>query len=124
MKHPKEKDRYKRVAENADLMKQELAAIAPLCVSWQFAKTASKKNAKKGEKPGLEDIGYSDAIPQVSSVVLATLQEETHEAYETRVIDILKGRNGEVGRFKTNWNFMQMDFTEENAQEIEALSFI
>ena len=66
VKHPKERDRYRRVAENAELMKSELAALAPTVCSWQFAKSAAKKNKKQGEKPDLEDIGYTDAIAQVS----------------------------------------------------------
>src|SRR5690606_31827432 len=65
VKHPTERDRYRRVAENAELIKSELAALAPVVCSWQFARTATKKqNTKKGEKVGLEDIGYSDAIAQ------------------------------------------------------------
>ena len=76
LKHPKERDRFKRVAENADMIKQNLSDICPVVCSWQFAKSAVKKNFKKGEKPGLEDIGYSDAIAQVSSLVMATLEED------------------------------------------------
>ena len=124
MKHPKERDRYKRVAENADMMKQTLSDICPIMVSWQFAKTAAKKNWKKGEKPTMEDIGYSDAIPQVSSLVLATMEEELVETHKLRVIDILKGRNGEIGQFKTNWDFFTMNFTEETVQNVEDLSFL
>lgn len=59
-----ERDRFRRVAENADLIKQELASIAPTVVSWQFARSASKKNAKKGEEVTMDDIGYTDAIGQ------------------------------------------------------------
>ena len=50
VKHPKERDRYRRVAENAELMKRELAALAPTVCSWQFAKTAAKKNKKAGRE--------------------------------------------------------------------------
>jgi hypothetical protein len=124
VKHPTERDRYRRVAENADLMKQELAAICPTIVSWQFAKSAAKKNAKKGEKVDLEDIGYTDAIAQVSSIVLAMLEEDSVESLVYRVIDILKGRNGEVGRFKTRWDFKNMDFSEFVEQDVSELQYV
>jgi replicative DNA helicase len=124
LKHPYVKDRYQRVAENADLVKQELCAIAPTTVSWQFAKSAAKKDTKKGEKAGLEDIGYSDAIAQVSSVALGVFQDESVETLMHRVIDILKGRNGEVGKFTTNWDFLGMNFSEVVDPDVEELQFL
>ncbi|MCO5157896.1 MAG: DnaB helicase C-terminal domain-containing protein [Aquamicrobium sp.] len=124
LKHPKVSDRYQRVAENADLIKQELAPLAPTTVSWQFARSAAKKDKKKGEKAGLEDIGYSDAIAQVSSVALGVFQDESVETLLQRVIDILKGRNGEVGKFTTNWDFIGMDFSEVLSPHVEDLQFL
>lgn len=124
VKHPTERDRFRRVAENADLIKKELAAIAPTVASWQFARTASKKNKKKGEKPDLDDIGYTDAIGQVSSVVLGMFQEETVDAVVNRKIEILKGRNGEVGGFQVNWDWEHMDFSEVVEKDVADLQFI
>jgi replicative DNA helicase len=112
LKHPTEKDRFKRVAENADLIKTRLAGDRPVVCSWQFAKTASQKAKKKNETVGLEDIGYSDAIAQVSSLVMGLFEEESVETLQSRRIEILKGRNGEVGSFSTRWDFTGMDFTE------------
>lgn len=122
VKHPTEKDRYRRVAENADLMKMELAPLCPTVVSWQFAKTASKK--KKGEKVGLEDIGYSHAIAEVSSLVAALLQEDSVQTLLRRTVDIIKGRNGEVGQFDINWKFDSMDFDEVQQQDVSELQFL
>jgi len=34
------------------------------------------------------------------------------ETLLARKIDILKGRNGETGSFMTNWDFVNMDFSE------------
>ena len=127
VKHPKERDRYKRVAENADLIKKELAAIAPVCCSWQFARSAADKNQKKkkdGNKVGLEDIGYTDAIGQVSSLVLGVFEEESVETLKQRRIEVLKGRNGEVGSFLTRWDFDKMDFTEIEPQTVDKMQFI
>jgi replicative DNA helicase len=124
LKHPHERDRYKRVAENAELIKSELAPLAPVVVSWQFAKTASKKNAKKGEKVTMDDIGYSDVIAQVSSLAVGFFEEESVSTLVRRRGDILKGRNGEVGSFLTNWNFKAMDFSEVKEQELGELVFL
>ena len=57
LKHPTERDRFRRVAENADLIKQMLADLAPTVCSWQFARSGSKKAKKKGETAVLDDIG-------------------------------------------------------------------
>ena len=124
VKHPTERDRYRRVAENADLIKSELAAIAPTVCSWQFAKSAAKKNLKKGDKPTLEDIGYSDAIAQVSSIVLGLFEEESVETLKQRRIEILKGRGGEVGSFRTRWDWVAMDFSEIEDEEVSELQFL
>lgn len=124
VKHPTVRDRYQRVAENADLMKQELAPIAPTVVSWQFAKSAGKKDKKKGEKVTMDDIGYTDAIAQVSSLVAGVFEDESIETIKCRIVEILKGRNGETGRFKTNWDFQHMDFREQVEQDVSALQFI
>ena len=122
MKHATERDRYRRVAENADLMKQELAALAPTTVSWQFAKSASKK--KKGEQVTGDDVGYSDAIYQVSSVLMGLFEPDSVETLNRRKVEILKGRKGEVGSFVTNWNFTRMDFSEILSTNISDLQFI
>lgn len=123
VKHPTERDRFRRVAENADLIKQELAALAPTVCSWQFARSANKKNKKKGEKADLDDIGYTDAIGQVSSLVMGLFEEESVETIKQRRVEILKGRNGEVGSFTTNWNFDTMDFTQIVDEAPEDLQF-
>jgi len=126
LKHQFEKDRYRRVAENADLIKKELAPLAPVIASWQFSRDA-KKNKQPGHKPGLEDIGYSDAIAQISSVVLGLIEDEGNgkmnlnespkekpKAVTKKKVYIPKGRSGEQGEFDINWNFETSDFTEVN----------
>ena len=125
LQHPTERDRFKRVAENCHLLKSDVASIAPTVVSWQFAKTAAEKKAKKkGEPVGLEDIGYSDAIAQVSSVVLGIFEDDNVETIKTRNVRVLKGRNGETGEFRTHWNFAQMDFSQVIDEAVEDMQFI
>jgi replicative DNA helicase len=115
MKHKNTRlNRFDRVAENAEMMKHQTSEIGlPTFASWQLSREAAKK-AKKAEDVGLEDIGMSDAIGQVSSIVLGLFQEETAETLHRRLIDVMKGRNGEVGEFLINWDFIKMDFDQCN----------
>jgi len=127
LKHPTERDRYRRVAENAEAIKQRLAPIAPTVCSWQFAKQSSGKTNNGSKTVGrldLEDIGFSYAIPQVSSIVLGLFEDESVETMGARVIEILKGRKGEIGSFRTRWDFHNMDFSEVTEEPIEKLTFM
>jgi len=96
--------------------------LAPTTVSWQFAKTASKK--KKGEAVTGDDVGYSDAIYQVSSLLTGIFQPETVETIHQRVHEILKGRKGQVGRYTTRWDFQNMDFSEIMEVDVGDLQFV
>lgn len=113
-------DRFARVAENVETMKRYSGDLGiPTISSWQFNRTASNKGkgSLKGQKAGLEDIGYSDAIGQVSSIVIGLFQEEGIETINRRRLDVLKGRNGEVGQFSINWLFDNMNFYEAKEEE-------
>lgn len=111
-------NRYDRVAENVELMKR-FSADMPTFASWQFNRQGAKKNKKQGEKETLEDIGYSDAIGQISSIVIGLMQEETVETIEKRRADLLKGRNGEIGGWDIKWDFASMDFSQITVAEEE-----
>jgi len=109
-------DRFTRAAENCELMKRfgEDLGVATFS-SWQFNREAVKKDKKKAgggtsDSAGLEDIGYSDAIGQISSTVLGLFQDDGVEAMITKKIRVLKGRGGEVGDFEINWDFDSMNF--------------
>ena len=107
--------KYERVAENARGLKQKIAMDfnIPVVASWQFNRNASKKLEKsKDAKVGLDDIGYTDEIGQLSSLVLGLIQEESIETILSREVAILKGRDGEIGNFHIRWDFYNMDFSE------------
>lgn len=127
MKHPTVRDRYVRVAENAELLKQSIAKECPLIVSWQFGRDAVKKKGTKAKSDStdatLEDIGYTDVIGQVSSTVLGLMQQESVETINRKRVKILKGRNGETGEFEIKWDFTNMDFSEID-DDPEQLQFI
>ncbi len=115
-------DRFTRVAENVELMKQYGSQLdIPTVASWQLNREAAKKGGKgsknaPAQKSGLEDIGYSDAIGQISSIVLALTEPESVETLNRRTLSLMKGRNGEIGEFAINWDFMQMNFDQCNSE--------
>lgn len=101
-----------KVGAVCNAMKKDIATglDIPVVASWQFNRASTK--LKKTEKEGLEHIGYSDVIGQVSSLVLGMFQEESVETVKKREVRIMKGRTGEEGHFYTNWDFVNMDFSE------------
>lgn len=122
LRHPNPRtSRFERQTENAEWLKQRVATDLgiPVVASYQFGKEMVKKQKASGAKAGLEDIYGSDAIAQLSTMVFGLMQEDSVETQKERVVEILKGRNGETGRFKINWDFQGMDFSEKVSQEDE-----
>lgn len=111
LKHPNKRlDRYTKVAENIELQKKMTTSLGiPTFPSYQLSREASKKKSGKQEV-GLEDIGYSDAIGQIGSVVMGLFQEEGIETMNKRKVAMMKGRNGEIGSFDIHWKFDVMNF--------------
>lgn len=108
-------DRYRRAEANMELIKRRAGEFGiPVVLSYQFNREASKKQKKsKGkEKGGLEDIAFTDAVGQLSSIVLGMFEEESVETMVSREIHVLKGRKGQVGKFRINWDFLTMSFEE------------
>lgn len=116
LRHPNPKaSKWDKLTENAEWIKQKLATelMLPVVCSYQFNREAAKKKkGKDGDKAGLEDIYGTDAIAQLSSVVLGLFEHESVETEKRRRIDVIKGRNGETGEFLINWDFVGMDFAE------------
>jgi replicative DNA helicase len=111
-KNPK-LDRFNRVAENCEMLKRYTGELLlGTYASWQFNRDANKVNKAKGETATLDHIAYSDAIGQISAVILAMLQEDGVETLKERIIQLLKGRNGETGQFSILWDFLGMNFNQ------------
>lgn len=106
--------KFEKITENAEALKQRVATDLgiPVIASYQLNREATKKLDKNKESVGLEDIYGSDAIGQLATVVLGLFEEDGVETQHHREVDIMKGRNGERGRFKINWGFDTMDFSE------------
>lgn len=120
----KKLDRWTRVAENIELIKKQTSRLQiPTVCSYQFNRETTKK---KNEQVGLENIGYADAIGQISSIVLGLFQEEGVETINSRSVNVLKGRDGATGQFCVKWDFMNMDFTEiqDPSEDVSELVFV
>jgi replicative DNA helicase len=109
--------KWEKQSEDAEFIKQEIAGDLeiPSIVSYQLSKESAKNKKKgKGHQDGMEDVTGSDAMAQLSTVMFGLFQSETDiEALNTRIVKMLKGRNGESGEFKINWDFSsKMDFSE------------
>lgn len=131
LKHEdKRLDRFTRVAENVELLKARTTTLQiPTYAAWQFRKDDKTQTDKKTGAPvkkqkTIDDIGYSDAIAQISSVVLGLEQPETVETLVKRQVTLLKGRDGETGRFWTHWNFDIMDFSEVHETDEEKVAVL
>lgn len=116
LKHPDTRlGRYQRVAENTDVLKEAAGALdVGIMATWQLNREAEKKSAK-GQEVGLSDIGYSDAIGQISTGVLMMNDEDSAETLTQRRVELAKGREGEEGEFRVGWNFETMELGELTA---------
>lgn len=121
LRHPDVRlNRYQRVPENLDLMKQWQQRTGVMTFSsWQFKRGSGKDDA--GGTPDLDDIGYSHAIPEYMTVIMGLLDNpKSLNQMSKKRVTLMKGRNGEVGGFDIHFNFNTMDFDEIKASETQA----
>jgi len=78
--------------------------------------------ARGGEKKGLEGIGWSDAIGQVSSIVLGLTNEEedsvvarSHIVY--KILEFLKGREGESAKIRLRYDMLHTSIVQDMVLE-------
>lgn len=113
---------YDAVTLNVKALKRRLAAPLgiPVLCTWQFE---NLKKLKKGERPTMDNIGYSRAIQEYSSILLGLFEQDDPSNVENlfqRTVHILKGRGGQVGVFNARWDFHKMNFGEvEKPAKIE-----
>lgn len=104
--------RHEVIAESATFLKQSIATKRgiPVGASYQFTNESVKD--QKG-KPQTENIAGSAEIGRLATTVLGLFQgDDSPETLQKRKIEILKGRNGETGRFHIEWDFQTMNFDE------------
>ena len=128
LRHPDNRlGRYARVPENLDLMKQwqQRTGVASVS-SWQFKRGAGKET-EDGEAPDLDDIGYSHAIPEYMGVILGLLENpKAVKEQGKKTVTVMKGRNGESGKFVIHWDFANCNFDEwsPDAMDSTGISYI
>ena len=89
--HPNERDLYKKVAVNAALIKTQICGLAPTICSWQFARP---KDGKKSVQ-GLDEIGSSDVVGQLSSLALGIRESESAETIKQRTLTKVYGHHAQ-----------------------------
>ncbi len=104
-------NRMDRVTETAERLKDDIASELeiPVVATWQFNRQVPKL---KATEVGVEHIGLSDSIGQLSSIAVGLFQDENVETEIKRKVTIIKGRDGQSGSFWINWNFHHTDFSE------------
>lgn len=126
LSHPDRRlGRYQKVAENLDLMKDAaMRGGMTLFSTWQFKRGAGKGGAD--EEADLDDIGYSNAVSEFSSVVVGLLSPpKSVSQMKQRTLTIMKGRNGEAGSFNIHFDFATSNFEEVQEDEMKAdISYI
>ena len=96
-----------KIKDSCEGMKKRIAAKKdiPVVLSYQFNRESTKA---KETDAGLEYIGGSDSIGQISSFVLGLFEDDNKaNQVRTKKINILKGREGEHGVFIIRWLFNQ-----------------
>jgi replicative DNA helicase len=120
--------RWDRITDVVEKAKGDLAEALniPVVISFQF-----NRQQKKGQKGTLDNIAYADAVGQLSSVILGlglADDEDSVESLYKRQVEVLKGRNGEIGSFNIRWQFDSpapdfMNFSEVKSVSQEDLVF-
>jgi replicative DNA helicase len=109
--------RLEGVASVYDSLKRyTLTGNRPIVNSTQFSRQAGKR----GKDGGMENIGYTDAIGTHSSIVVGIKEGRPPYQDSRRILELMKGREGERGEFDINYNFAPMDFSEIPLEQQEA----
>jgi replicative DNA helicase len=102
--------RWERVAESSECLKSlSIEYEMPVLGSYQFNRRGAGS---------LGNIGYSDSIGQLASIVLSIDDEHLHghaswTARQYKLLELLKGREGEKGVIKVLYDMERMKITQE-----------
>lgn len=117
--HPESKMRGKARWENLAEVGEEIKTMAlrrnvPIIQTVQF-----NREVKKGKELDLAQIGGTDVIGQVSSIVIGLKEGQPPHERTRRQYEVLKNRDGDVGIFTTNYLFnpFNMDYVTAGEEE-------
>lgn len=110
-------NRIERVGEVFDELKGfTISSNRPVVATMQY-----NRQAGKGGKDGsLENIGFTDAVGMHSSLVVSVKFGETENPKASRIMEFMKGREGEDTKIAINFKFAPVDFDERPLEEEEA----
>lgn len=101
--------RFDIAAEVFDYLKQmTIVHDRPIICTTKFNRSAGKK----GTDGSLESIGMTDAVGSNSSIVFALKEGDAPNEDTQRIVEVMKGREGEEGTYMLNFSFSPMDFSE------------
>jgi len=105
----KNQARWERVTETAEFLKLIASEFnIPTISTYQFN--------RKG--PGLGNIGYSDAVGQLASIVIGIEEDEavaqtSWGAKQTKLLTLFKGREGERGQIRILYDMEHMQIRQQ-----------
>lgn len=109
-------NRIERVTEVFDDLKQiAVAHNLPVIATTQL----NRMSGKKGKEASLETVAYTDAVSTHSSIVLSIREGDAPYQRTRRILEFLKGREGEFGTVTTHYEFSPPNFSEVMDGEIE-----
>ena len=88
----------------------------PMVISVQFNRNQKSSSRKELD---LGDIAGSDSIPQDASIVLGIRKGPSPFQDSQRIIECMKNREGETGKFATAFSFSPVDFNEVPLVEVD-----
>lgn len=101
--------RFERIADMFDELKaMTIARSVPIVCTTQFNRSAGKK----GKDGSLESLAFSDALAMHCSLIVSL--KEGRPPYKTtrRVLEFIKGREGESGTVEINYRFNPLSIEE------------
>lgn len=104
--------KVERIAYTAETLKAIATTfLIPVIETYQFDRKVGKKSTG-----GLGNIGWSDVVGQLGSIVLGIAdsdfleERKTFAARQYKILEILKGREGEKGKIKMLFDMQRMKF--------------
>lgn len=98
-----------KVSEVFDSLKQyTVSNNIPAVVTTQLSRLAGKK----GKDSSLETVAFTDAISTHSSLVISLKEGRNPNQVNQRILEFLKGREGEAGQHTIHYTFSPMCFDE------------
>lgn len=116
--HPSVKGQMKRIERVGEVFDElkglSISADIPIVNTMQFNRQAGKG----GQDGSLENIGFTDAVGQHSSIVIALKMGPTENPFESRTMNFMKGREGEIGDVHMHFKFAPVNMSELEPEHV------